>query len=64
MIKFVHSSPHFKYMVNSCIIIIYLHTYEFRIDPHNDLFLVDLIAQLEEHCTGIAEVKVGIPVQV
>ena len=64
MIKFIHSSPHFKYMVNSCIIIIYLHIYELRIAPHNDLLLVGLIAQLEEHCTGIAEVKLGIPVQV
>ena len=51
-------------MVNSCIIIIYLHIYELRIDPHNDLLLVGLIAQLEEHCTGTAEAKVGIPVQV
>ena len=61
MIKFIHSSPHFKYMVNFCINIIYLHIYELRIAPHNDLLLVGQIAQLEEHCTSIAEVKVGIP---
>ena len=33
------------------------------IDPHNDLLPVGLTAQLGEHCTGIAEVRVRIPVQ-
>ena len=43
--------------------IIYLHIYGLIIDPHNDLLPVGLIAQLVEHCTGIAEVRVWIPVQ-
>jgi len=30
------------------------------IDPHNDLIPVGLRGQLVEHCTGIAEVRVGI----
>ena len=30
---------------------------------HNDLLPVGLIAQVVEHCTGIAEVRVQIPVQ-
>ena len=29
----------------------------------NDLLLVGVIAQLKEHCTGIAEVRVRIAVQ-
>ena len=33
------------------------------IDPQNDRLPVGLIAQLVEHCTGIAEVRVRIPVQ-
>ena len=33
------------------------------IDPYNDPLSVDLIAQLEEHCAGIAEVRVQITVQ-
>ena len=33
------------------------------IDPQNDQLPVGLIAQLVEHCTGIAEVKVRIPIQ-
>ena len=33
------------------------------IDPRNDLLPVGLIAQLVEHCTGIVEVRVGIPMQ-
>ena len=32
------------------------------IDPHNDLHPVALIAQLVEHCIGIAEVWVSSPV--
>ena len=39
----------------------YLHIYELIIDPHNDLLPVGLIAQLVEHCTGIAEVRVQVP---
>ena len=48
---------------NSCIIIIYLHIYGLIIDPHNNLLPVGLIMQLVEHCTGIAGVRVQIPVQ-
>ena len=33
------------------------------INPHNDLLPIGLTAQLGEHCTGIAEVRVRIPVQ-
>ena len=33
------------------------------VDPHNDLQPVGLIAQLVEHCTDSAEVRVRIPVQ-
>ena len=33
------------------------------VDPHVDQLPVDLRAQLMEHCTGIAEVRVRIPVQ-
>lgn len=32
-------------------------------DPHNDQIPVGLTAQLVEHCTGIAEVRVQIPGQ-
>ena len=49
---------------NPCTIIIYLHIYGLICDPHNDLLPVDLIAQLLEHCTVIAEVRVRIIVQV
>ena len=34
------------------------HIYGLIIDPHNDLLSVGLIAQLVEHCTGIAGVRV------
>ena len=34
--------------------------YGVMIDPHNDLIPVGLRGQLVEHCTGIAEVRVGI----
>ena len=30
--------------------------YKLIIDPHNDLLPVGLIAQLVDHCTGIAKV--------
>jgi len=50
-------------MRDSFIIIIYVHIYRLIIDPHNHLLPVGLIAQLVEHCTGILEVGVGIPVQ-
>ena len=33
------------------------------INPHNDLLPIGLTAQLGEHWTGIAEVRVRIPVQ-
>ena len=59
----LHSNPHFEYMGNSCNIIIYLHIYGLIVDPHNNLLPVGLIAQQLEHCTGIAEVRVPIPVQ-
>ena len=49
-------------MENSSITI-YLHIYGQIIDPYNDLLPVGLIAQLVEHCTDIAEVRVGISVQ-
>ena len=52
MIKFIHSYPQFKYMENSCIIIIYPNIYGLITELHNDLFQVGMIAQLEEHCTG------------
>lgn len=54
----------FKLNTNPCTIILYLHIYRLICDPHNDLFPVDLIAQLLEHCTVIAEVRVRIIVQV
>ena len=38
--------------------IIYLNIYGLIIDPHNNQLVVSLIAQLLEHCTGIAEVRV------
>ena len=44
-------------MENSRIIIISLHIYGFKMDPHNNLLPVGLIAQLLEHCTGIAKVR-------
>ena len=65
--------PHRISNTNSCIIITYLHIYGHLhiyehlhiygliIAPHNDLLPVGLITQLVEHCTGIAEVRVGIP---
>ena len=59
----IKSNPHFKCMENSCIIIIYLHIYGLTIDPRKDLLPVGLVAQLVEHCTGIAGVRVQIPVQ-
>ena len=37
--------------------------YGLIIDPHNDLLSVGPIAQLEEHCTSIVEVRVRIPFQ-
>ena len=37
---------------------IFKSTYGLIIDPHNDLLSVGLIAQLVEHCTGIAEVRI------
>ena len=63
VIKFVHSNPHFKYIGNSCIIIIYLHICGLIINPLNDLLPVGLKARLLEHCIGIAEVRVRVPVQ-
>jgi len=36
--------------------IIYLHIYRLTIDPHNKQLPVDLLAQLIEHCTSIAEI--------
>ena len=63
MIKVILSNPHFKSMEISCIIIIYQHIYHLIIDPHNNLLPVGLKAQLVEHCTGIAEVRVWIPIQ-
>ena len=56
--SFIHSYPQFKYMSNSCIIVVYLHIYGLVIDSHNDLLPVGLRAQLVEHCTGIAEVRI------
>ena len=35
--------------------------YGLIIDPHNDQLSVGLTAQLVEHCTGIAEVRVRVP---
>ena len=35
--------------------------YGLIIDPHNNQLPVGLIAQLVEHCTGIAEVRVLVP---
>ena len=46
-IPVLSSSPHLRLIV----------------DPHNDLLLVGLTAQLVEHDTGIAEVRVRAPVQ-
>ena len=63
LIKFIHSNPHFKYMENSSIIIIYLHIYGLTIHPHNDLLPVHLKPRLVELCTGIAEAWVQIHVQ-
>ena len=50
--------PNIKYMEYSCIITTYLPIYGLIIDPHNDQLSVGVIAQLVEHCTGIAEVRV------
>ena len=33
------------------------------LDPHNDQLPVTLIAQLVEHCTGIAQVRARVPFQ-
>ena len=44
--SFIHSYPQFKYMSNSCIIVVYLHIYGHVIDSHNDLLPVGLRAQL------------------
>ena len=38
-----------------------LHILRTFLDPHNDHLPVGLIAQLVEHCTGIAEVRDRIP---
>ena len=35
--------------------------YELMIDPHNDQLPVGVVAQLVEHCSGIAEVWVRVP---
>jgi len=32
-------------------------------DPHSDQLPVGLIAQLVEHCTGITEVRVRVPLK-
>ena len=45
----------------ACIIILYLHIFGLIVDPHNDLLPVGVVAQLVEHCTAIAEVRVRIP---
>ena len=37
--------------------------YGFIIDPHNDQLLVGAIDKLVEHCSGIAEVRVPIPLE-
>ena len=62
--SFILYNLHFRYMENSCNIIIYLHIYGLIIDPHNDLLPFGLKAQLSEHCTGITEVIIRIPVYV
>ena len=36
-------NPHFKYMENPCIVIVYLPIYGLTIDPHNDLLPVGLM---------------------
>ena len=41
----------------------YLRIYGLIYDPHDDLLPVGLIAQLLEHYTGIAEVRVRTPDQ-
>ena len=41
----------------------YLHIYGLTRNPHNYQLPVSLVAQLAEHCTGIAEVRVRIPIQ-
>ena len=51
------------YTENSWIIIIYPNISGLIIGPHNDLLPVCLMAQLVQHCTGIAEVRVRILVQ-
>ena len=63
MIKVMLSNPHLKSMEISCIIIVYQHIYGLIIDPHNNLLPVGLKAQPVEHCTGIVEVRVWIPIQ-
>ena len=37
--------------------------YQLIINPHNNQLPVGLIAQMVEHCTGIAEVSVSVPNQ-
>ena len=59
-----------KIIVSICrlneISLIWSHTstiYRLIIDSHNDSLPISLVAQLEEHCTGIAEVRVWVPVR-
>ena len=56
------TKTHFKYMKNHIISSI-PNIYGLINDPHNDFLPVGLIAELVEHCTSIAEVRVRIPVQ-
>ena len=65
MIKFIHSNLHCKYMKILVLpsSIPHIYRYGLIINPHNYQLPVGPIAQLVEHCTGIAEVQVQIPVQ-
>ena len=60
----MYSYQQFKYMENPVLPSFNdLHIYVFIINPHYDVLSVILIAELVEHCTVIAEVRVRIPVQ-
>ena len=46
---------------NYVMLLEYITIYRLIIDPHDNFLPVGLIAQLEEHCTRIAEIKVRVP---
>ena len=55
------SSKYINLMYSVCRYSIISIIYGLMIDPHNNQLPVGLIAQLAEHCTSIAEVRVSVP---